>query len=142
MKPGWWKWRESLILCILVRYLPKTSVATFVNSLRGVSSRLLRKDPGSLPLLLGNYLMVAELFCRVLMAKPRLILSSNISSDNRLPTDSSMHVAPYITTLKDDVLRRILIKNATIFSEIISSRKQNRAQSPNVYLYNPLYSVG
>ena len=57
-----------------VHYPPKVSVSALVNSLKGVSSRLIRKKkiPSSSEKTLGRIALVPQLFCRKLWGSPYL----------------------------------------------------------------------
>ena len=90
----------------LITYPPKVSISRSVNSLKGVSSRLIRKKkyPSIRSLLWG---MLSGPFLILLqVVGVHLFLLSNSTLNNRIRlTEKIIIFDPYITVLKDGVLR-------------------------------------
>ena len=104
---------EKYHVHLLITYPPKVSISRSVNSLKGVSSRLIRKKkyPSIRSLLWG---MLSGLFLILLqVVGVHLFLLSNSTLNNRIRlTEKIIMFDPYITVLKDGVLRAGLIKKA------------------------------
>ena len=102
---------EKYHVHLLITYPPKVSISRSVNSLKGVSSRLIRKKkyPSIRSLLWG---MLSGLFLILLqVVGVHLFLLSNSTLNNRIRlTEKIIIFDPYITVLKDGVLRVGLIK--------------------------------
>lgn len=104
---------EKYHVHLLITYPPKVSISRSVNSLKGVSSRLIRKKkyPSIRSLLWG---MLSGLFLILLqVVGVHLFLLSNSTLNNRIRlTEKIIIFDPYITVLKDGVLRVGLINDA------------------------------
>ncbi|STU57513.1 IS1004 transposase [Klebsiella pneumoniae subsp. ozaenae] len=90
---------------LLINYPPKLAISNLVNSLKGVSSRLLRRDRPDIAL---RYYYKGVLWTPSYFASSAVVRRFR-SSDNT--SSSSKHqvsrkTAPYIPALKDGVLRR------------------------------------
>ena len=93
---------------LLVVYPPKVAISSLVNSLKGVSSRLIRKKgyPSIQKKLWGGSLYQATL--QAVAVERRSPALSSISNPKELPTKDKLakRGAPYILPLKGEVLRR------------------------------------
>ena len=104
---------EKYHVHLLITYPPKVSISRSVNSLKGVSSRLIRKKKYlSIPSLLWGMLS-GLLLILLQVVGVHLFLLSNSTLNNRIRlTEKIIIFDPYITVLKDGVLRAGLIKKA------------------------------
>ena len=102
---------EKYHVHLLITYPPKVSISRSVNSLKGVSSRLIRKKKYlSIPSLLWGMLS-GLLLILLQVVGVHLFLLSNSTLNNRIRlTEKIIIFDPYITVLKDGVLRVGLIK--------------------------------
>ena len=95
---------------LLVNYPPKVSVSSLVNSLKGVSSRMIRKK---------NYPCIGKKLWGGAYGRPLILLEvvaahlsqlfANTSNSNKLhinPLRTTTPSSPYIPALKDGVLRQ------------------------------------
>lgn len=105
---------EKYHVHLLITYPPKVSISRSVNSLKGVSSRLIRKKkyPSILSLLWrGGEILSGLLLILLQVVGVHLFLLSNSTLNNRIRlTEKIIIFDPYITVLKDGVLRVGLIK--------------------------------
>ena len=105
---------EKYHVHLLITYPPKVSISRSVNSLKGVSSRLIRKKkyPSIRSLLWG---MLSGLFLILLqVVGVHLFLLSNSTLNNRIRlTEKIIIFDPYITVLKDGVLQVGLINTSS-----------------------------
>ena len=85
---------------LLVVYPPKVAISSLVNSLKGVSSRLIRKK--------GYPSIQKKLTLQAVAVERRSPALSSISNPKELPTKDKLAKlgAPYILPLKGEVLRR------------------------------------
>lgn len=105
---------EKYHVHLLITYPPKVSISRSVNSLKGVSSRLIRKKKySSIPSLLWGMLS-GLLLILLQVVGVHLFLLSNSTLNNRIRlTEKIIIFDPYITVLKDGVLRVGLINRRT-----------------------------
>ena len=117
---------EKYHVHLLITYPPKVSISRLVNSLKGVSSRLIRKKkyPSILSLLWGGLSRLLLILLQVVGV--HLFLLSNSTLNNRIRLNEKIIIFdPYITVLKDGVLRVGLIKKLKtemIFSFLTKER--------------------
>ena len=96
---------------LLVHYPPKVSISTLVNSLKGVSSRMIRqKEYPTIKQSYGEMPCGHHLILQVAVVAHLLILFANILSNKRHPIRITSQSMPYIPDLKDGVLRQFLSK--------------------------------
>lgn len=90
---------------LLINYPPKLAISNLVNSLKGVSSRLLRRDRPDIALryYYKGVLWTPSYFASSCGGAPISIIRQYISSSKH---QVSWKTAPYIPALKDGVLRR------------------------------------
>ena len=95
---------------LLITYPPKVAISRLVNSLKGVSSRLIRKKhcPPPSSEHCGVVVFGLRVILRARQEVPHSPSFDNILSNKRLRSNRFV-VAPYIPALNDGVLRRILI---------------------------------
>lgn len=105
---------EKYHVHLLITYPPKVSISRSVNSLKGVSSRLIRKKKYlSIPSLLWGMLS-GLLLILLQVVGVHLFLLSNSTLNNRIRlTEKIIIFDPYITVLKDGVSQVCLIKKET-----------------------------
>ena len=104
---------EKYHVHLLITYPPKVSISRSVNSLKGVSSRLIRKKKYlSIPSLLWGMLS-GLLLILLQVVGVHLFLLSNSTLNNRIRlTEKIIIFDPYITVLKDGVLQVGLINTS------------------------------
>ena len=106
---------EKYHVHLLITYPPKVSISRSVNSLKGVSGRLIRKKkyPSIPSMLWGGEMLSGLLLILLQVVGVHLFLLSNSTLNNRIRlTEKIIIFDPYITVLKDGVLRVGLISNA------------------------------
>lgn len=102
---------EKYHVHLLITYPPKVSISRLVNSPKGVLSRLIRKK--NIPPFLACYggMLSGLLLILLQVVGVHLFLLSNSTLNNRIRlTEKIIIFDPYITVLKDGVLRVGLIK--------------------------------
>ena len=102
---------EKYHVHLLITYPPKVSISRLVNSLKGVSSRLIRKR--NIPPFVVNYgqlLSGRPLISSQVVEAPLLLLSTRTLNSRIRLTEKIIIFDPYITVLKNGVLRACLIR--------------------------------